>query len=435
MQSESVWTVITVTAYLAVLTVVALKARAARRFEDFSLAGRSLPLPLVFGSLAATYVGALFSIGFVGLGFHSGYLFLGLGIAVAVQNVLVGLMIAPRLRALEGCHTLGDIIGQKYNRLSQIIAGLISVGLCTALAGVMIKAGGQLIADAVGLPLWSGVIIFGGVTTLYTTFGGLRASVVTDGFQFLAFTILVPVLFILLISTGNSTGEGFTAKAISLTISGGHNMSWIDMLGWLTAFLLGETLIPPYANRALASRSTRIARNSFILAGVFSIVWFVVVTSLGILAATDIGIVEHIAGLPSDIQEDAVLTTLVQYRLPKPFYGLLLVVLMSVIMSSLDSLLNAGAVSCSRDIACQVKTLSSDRALTVGRSATVLIAMGAAVGALMVPGILAGLRVCYTIWAPAILPALILGLYLRRASPLAGILSMITGTLTAVLFE
>ena len=72
-----VLSVAVVLAYVALLTFVAVRARAARKFEEFSLAKRALPLALVFGSLAATYVGPAFSIGFVGRGFKSGLLFLG----------------------------------------------------------------------------------------------------------------------------------------------------------------------------------------------------------------------------------------------------------------------------------------------------------------------------------------------------------------------
>ncbi|MHC4581472.1 MAG: hypothetical protein ACYS14_08435, partial [Planctomycetota bacterium] len=46
--------------------------------------------------------------------------------------------------------------------------------------------------------------------------------------------------------------------------------------------------------------------------------------------------------------------------------------------------------------------------------------------------IIDGLLVCYTIWAPAILPALILGLWIKRPQPLAGILSMGAGSIVAV---
>ena len=83
-------------AYALVLTFVAVRARTARKFSEFSLARRALPLALVFGSLSATYVGPGFSIGFVGKGFNSGFLFLAIGVAYAVQNILVGLLVAVR---------------------------------------------------------------------------------------------------------------------------------------------------------------------------------------------------------------------------------------------------------------------------------------------------------------------------------------------------
>jgi len=383
-----------VVVYVLVLTFVALRARAAREFAEFSLAKRALPLALVFGSLAATYVGPGFSIGFVGRGFVSGILFLVMGLAYAIQNILVGLLVAPRLRNLKDCHTLGDAIGQKYDRKCQVVAGIISVGLCAGFAAVMAKAGGVVLNDIFALPIWSSVVIIVGVTTLYTTFGGLRASVITDAFQFSAFAIL--------------------------------STSIIEVVGLIAAFLLGETLIPPYANRALASKTTRISRNGFILAGIFSAFWFMVMISLGIAARSII---------PAGTSEDHVLLELVKSTMPTCGYALLVVVLVSVVMSSLDSLLNAGAVAFAQDVVKPFVALKDKTSLNIGRCATIMIAAIAAAGAVAVPSIIKGLLICYTIWAPAILPALIIGLWVKRPYPLAGILSMGVGTLVAVIFQ
>lgn len=419
--------VVVVIAYVLLLTWVALRARAARDFKDFSIAGRTLPLALVFGSLAATYVGPGFSIGFVGKGFSSGFLFWGIGLAYAAQNILVGIFIAPRLRALKNCHTLGDAVGQKYDRTCQILAGVISVGVCAGLAAVMAKAGGDVVRNIFLLPHWSAVVIVVGITALYTTFGGLKASVVTDAFQFTAFAILLPAALIwILFFHPNPGTTTFTQEVAKTTSAGFNSTSLVQIMGLLTAFLLGETLIPPYANRALASKTTAISRNGFILAGLFSIAWFAVMIALGIAARTVIF---------GDPPEDYVLMILIESTIPKFGYTLLLVVLISVIMSSLDSLLNAGAVVFTQDIVKPFKKLSDNTALNIGRSATIIIAFVAAVGAVRIKSIVSGLLVCYTIWAPAILPALIIGLWIKRPRPLAGILSMGIGTIVAVVFE
>jgi len=421
---DKVLSVFVVVAYAGVLTFVAVRARAARRFSEFSLARRALPLALVFGSLAATYVGPGFSIGFVGKGFKSGFLFLGIGLAYAVQNILVGLFVAPRLRALPDCHTLGDAIGQKYDRKCQILAGIISVSVCAFLAAVMAHAGGVVLNDIFGLPYFSSVIIVVGVTALYTTFGGLRASVITDAFQFTAFAILLPVMLLLVLLFHLDGGTAtFADEASAATAGGLGSTSLIKIVGLVAAFLLGETLIPPYANRALASRTTRISRSGFVLAGVFSVAWFMVMIALGISAR---GII------PEGIKEDHVLLNLVKLVMPAWGYALLLVVLVSVVMSSLDSLLNAGAVAFTQDIVKPFKKLRDSDALNTGRCATIVIAAIAAAAAPAVPSVIDGLLICYTIWASAILPALIIGLWVKRPRPLAAIISMSVGIIVAM---
>jgi SSS family solute:Na+ symporter len=424
---DKVLAVVAVVTYTVMLAFVAVRARVAREFVDFSLARRSLPLALIFGSIAAAYVGPGFTIGFVGKGFKSGFLFWGIGLAYAVQNILVGLLVAPRLRSLKDCHTLGDAIGQKYDKKCQIIAGVISVGLCAGFSAVMANAGGVVLSDIFGLPNWASVAIVVAITASYTTFGGLRGSVITDAFQFVVFSILIPVLLLSSILFHLDGGAAtFTREALAATAAGLRSTPTIEIVGLVAAFLLGETLIPPYANRALASKTARVSRNSFILAGIFSAVWFLVMISLGVVARSII---------PAGTNEDHVLLNLVDSIMPVEGYAILLVVLMSVIMSSLNSLLNAGAIAFAEDVVKPYAKLTDRTALNVGRCATVAIAAVAAIGATVVPGIISGLLICYTVWAPAILPAAIIGLWAKRPRPLAGILSMCVGTLVAVTFQ
>jgi SSS family solute:Na+ symporter len=162
------------------------------------------------------------------------------------------------------------------------------------------------------------------------------------------------------------------------------------------------------------------------LAGIFSLAWFVVMIALGVSARMVV---------PEGTDQDHVLLELVKAKMPPEGYVLLLVVLVSVVMSSLDSLLNAGAVAFTEDIVRPFAGLPNGAALKIGRCATVVIAAIAAAGAVFVPSIIDGLIDCYTIWAPAILPALIIGLWAKYPSPLAGILSMGVGTCVAVMFQ
>ena len=424
---DKLLSIIAVAVYVALLALVVVRARLAREFVEFSLARRALTLALVFGSVAAAYVGPGFSIGFVGRGFKSGFLFWGIGLAYAVQNILVGLLVAPRLRKLENCHTLGDAIGQKYDRKCQILAGIISTGLCAGFASIMANAGGVVLSNILGLPNWVSVAIVVAITASYTAFGGLRTSVITDAFQFTLFSILMPITLLVAIFFHLKGGAAtFASQAAVATAAGLSSTPPLDLIGLVAAFLLGETLIPPYANRVLASKTTSVSRNGFVLAGIYSSAWFMIMVSLGVVARSLI---------PAQTKEDHVLLNLVKLIMPIWGYPLLLVVLMSVIMSSLDSLLNAGAVAFTQDIVKPFTKLTDKAALNVGRCATVSIAVVAAVSATAVPDIITGLLVCYTIRAPAILPVAIIGLWLRRPRPLAAILSMSVGTFVAITLQ
>jgi SSS family solute:Na+ symporter len=416
-----------VTVYLVILIFVAIRARAAREYEEFSVARRALPLALIFGSIAADYIGPGFSIGFVGRGFRSGFLFWVVGLAYAVQNIVVGLFVAPRLRQMPGCYTLGDAMGRKYNRTCQILTGVISVGLCTGFSAVMIRAGSVVLNDIFGLPRWLSVSAVAAVTASYTTFGGLRASVITDAFHFALFALLLPVVLLCALLFHLPGGPtAFFQQACTATADGFNSTSPIQIFSLALVFLLGETLIPPYANLALASRTAAVSRNGFILAGIFSTIWFAAMTAFGIVARSL---------LPPGTAEDHVLLNLARLIMPHAGYAILLVALVSIVLSSLDSLLNAGAVVFTQDIIRPFAKLPDSRALIIGRYSTIAIAAVAATAAGFVSTVITGLLACYNIWAPAILPALIIALWTKHPRPLAGLLSMIAGTLTAVLFQ
>jgi SSS family solute:Na+ symporter len=291
-------------------------------------------------------------------------------------------------------------------------------------AAVMAKAAGLVIHDVFGIPIWVAIILVAIMTTLYTSFGGLQASVMTDALQFVLFTILMPAILLFTLFVPLRDGAAaLTYELKAATAAGFQSTSWVQIVGLVIAFLLGETLIPPYANRALATRTTSASRNSFVLAGLFSTVWFTVMISLGIVAR---------AIVPAGTGEDSVLLTMVKTIMPTEGYAMLLVALLSVIISSLDSLMNAGAVTFTQDIVKPFVRVSDGASLICGRLATVAIAAVAGVAAMAVPRIVTGLLMCYTVWAPAMLPTAVLGLWLKRPRPLAGILSMVTGAAVAL---
>lgn len=425
MTTESI---IIATAYFIILIFVALWARKSTDLTDFTVASRQIPTWLLFTSVSATFIGPGFTMGFVGRGYETGFLFLIMGSAYALQTFLVGALVSPRIRSYIHCLSLGDIFGEMYGKWGRLIVGVLSVGLCAGFAAVMAKAGGVLFEDMLGIPEIVGVIIVVGLTVIYSAFGGLRASIITDAYQFFTFTILFVILAFYALLLIGSADLSLIDFATDLTKEGFKNERTVSIASLFFAFLLGETLIPPYVTRALGAKGEKEARKGFIYSGFFAVFWFFIVLLLGILARIYLG---------SGIPEDNIILEFSRSLLPVSLQTLVAVVLLGVIMSSLDSLLNAGAASASRDFRRESTKLNTkeDRWLLIGRLATVFIALIAVLGAYVIPAILDGLILCYTVWAPAILPAFVFGLLLKKTFAVAGLTSIIVGSLSAITLE
>lgn len=412
--------------YMAILTAMTLWAGSAKRFAVFSLADRQVPAAMIFATVVATYIGPGFCMGFIGKGAQSGYLFIIVGLAYVAQTVLVGFFIAPRIRAAENCHTLGEFIGTLYGRGAEIVAGVLSVGLCAGFSAVMIKAGATVISELAGVPPVVGALAVGFTTAAYTAWGGLRTNIVTDAFQFAFFCVILSAAGAYFLIMSWNQAPIFAAQALQMTRSSFASQGPLGIASLLVAFFLGETLIPPYASRILAAKSGSSSKRGFVAAGLFGAAWFAMVVSMGIVLAPQV---------PAGTAGDSILIVASCNMLSPFFAGMVVAALLAVIMSSLSSLLNSAAVSAVRDFRKKTDTREPSGGLRAARVWTIVIAFFAFLGALSVPALVEGLLWCYAVWAPAILPALVLGVFIRKPNANAGLLSMITGALAAVFWQ
>jgi len=289
----------------------------------------------------------------------------------------------------------------------------------------MARIGGALLQAVSGWDLMLCIGIVTAVTALYTMSGGIRAAIATDALQFGLFSIIIPIMLIVVFFS-TPEPQVLWERAQTLTSNGFSGLSPIQIIGIFISFLLGETLIPPYANRALAAKGASDSKRGFLGAGIFGVVWLVIVVTLGVAAHNFV---------PEGTLPDDVFLTLGAQILPHGALGLLLAALIAIVMSSQDSVMNAGAVSFVRDLIGFKKDMGERRALRTGRIGTVIIALLAAVAARYSPSIIDGLLILYSIWAPALLLPLLIGLFRKETVHAAGWASMLTGGLTSILWQ
>jgi SSS family solute:Na+ symporter len=398
--------------YFALLILIGVQTmRRVKNPDDFAVAGNRVVWPVLFGSLAAAFLGGGASIGIAGATMRDGYVYMFAFCAFGIQTVLVGWFIAPRLKHYVGAHTLGDVMHEHYGKPARVVTGVLSLALCSGILGAQALAIGTVVNATLDVPTVPAVLIGMGIVVLYSSFGGAWAVIQTDMLQFVFLGVFLPVaLLIGLDAVGGPSSLIDQVPAAHLTVLGDYTP--LQFLTLFCALLLGETLVPPYAQRAFSTPDGRHARIGYTLAGFFSFAFYFVSASLGLIALV----------LYPNIETDEALPTVVVNLMPIGVLGLVIAALLAVVMSTASSYLNSTAVVLTKDIYQPLKSspISSARKLTIERATSVIVGAAATIFALSVPTIVDALLYSYSLWAPTIIvPLFAAVLFGIRSAPAA----------------
>lgn len=412
--------VVTVALYLVAIVGIVTVLRRARSMEDFAVASRKIPALLVFGSVAATYVGPGYSIGLIGKAASEGYVWLLIFGGFVVQMVAMGLWVAPGLRRYRGACTLSDVMGQAYGVPARLLTSIITVLLMIAFVGVMGRAAAQLVSEATGLALLPAGLLAGVVVAVYTTVGGIRADLTLDCVHFVIMALMVPALAVTIMLSGSAASQ----------VPAESSMAPSAVVWLFVSFLLGEALIPPYTARAFAGRSDAEVRRAFLWAAAFGLAWFTVCCAIGVMGGA--------SGLAGG---DAVYMAAARTFMPEPIAALLAVAAIGIVLSSWDSVLNGASVTFARDLWPLLARADTPR-LEDGRRRVLLakvfnvlagfIALGLALRA---PSVLDALMTCYMLWVPTVVPPAIAAAVAPRVPRAAAVPAMIVGAVVTIISQ
>ncbi|NHI00448.1 sodium:solute symporter [Oceanimonas sp. MB9] len=394
--------------------------------DDFAVAGNRIIWPVLFATLAASFLGGGASMGRAGQAFDHGYAFMFAASAFPIATVLTGIFIAPRLKRYIGAQTVGDIMEYHFGRYSRLITGIFSLIFCVGILGAQALAVGTVFNAILGIDITTGILLGMGVVLLYSTIGGMWAVIQTDVVQFLMLAIFMPVT--LLIGVHEVGG----AEALIARLPDGHFSIMGDygpgmFLSLFIAFLLGETLVPPYTQRALSAPDSRHAKIGYTVSGLFGFLFYFVSSTIGLVAFI----------LYPNISPDLAMPELIRTALPLGITGLVLASLLAVVMSTADSYLNSATVIFVRDIYQGFINPEVDerKKLWIERLMNLLIGAGAIVFALYATSIIDALLLSYSLWAPTILVPFVLGVLLDLKCSKSAIGAILAGALVTLVWK
>jgi SSS family transporter len=317
---------------------------------DYFLGARNLPAWAILLSIVATETSALTVISVPGIGARGDLTFLQLTFGFLVGRIGVALWLLPgyfRGDQETAYARLESRFGVSTRRMVSIVF------LITRFMGdgVRIFAGAIPLALLTGWSISSAIVAMGGVTLVYTWFGGLKAVVWADVVQLAVYlTGGVAALLIAWELAGGAQNAVFAAwsagklKIIEPTMN-------LTLPYTLVGGLIGGAMLSAASHgtdhlivqRLLATRSLPAARIALIGSGVVVILQFLLFLLVGVAIWA--------AGLaPEGMPADQIFPRFILDHLPTGLAGLVVAGILAAAMSTISSSINALASSMTHDL-------------------------------------------------------------------------------------
>lgn len=420
---------VTVVAYAALMLAIGWWARGkVETSEDFLVAGRRLPLILAAPTLLATWFGAgtlLTATDEVRAG--------GLRMAAlepfgaGLCLILAGLLLAPKLWRMR-LLTLGDFYRRRFGvRAERWSAALMVPSYFGWIAAQYVALAGML-EISFGLPVSIGLVLVAALGVAYTLLGGMWSVTATDAVQILLVILgLFALAWAVLTELGGPVPglrQIWAALPADKRIVIPHEDA-TALLGWLGVLAIGALGNLPgqeLAQRMFAARSERTAVWACHLAG---------------LAYLSVGLIPLGIGLAAELlapgaPEQSTLTTLAQLFLSPGMAVIFTLVLMSAVLSTIDSAILSPASVLAQNLVWPVwRERLEPRGWTqlrVNRACVAIVGGGALITAYLGEDAYALLEDAYALGMVSLLVPLLLGLHSERGGEQAALLAMALGT-------
>lgn len=418
---------------LTVLTVTAFGLLAARgrvrTVEDFIAARDSAGPGTLTATIIASMMGVwiLFSPAEAGAAFGGLPAILGYAIGSAIP-LLLFIPIGTRIRAIVPAgHSLTEFAYARFGTGMYLFVLVVSVFyMFIFLAAEMTGIAGAL-SLVTEIPQWQTALLVGGFVLIYTAYGGLVASIVTDTVQTLVLLPLLAFGFGGAVLALGGTGEIHAAAiAADASLLDPTFVPGLEFGVYVAFAILGANMLNQGMwQRVYAARDESSLRWGFGVAAV-AVVPMILLAGLFGIAATALGLTES---------GGASIAFFLVLESAFPSWVTLAVVVLAVllVMSSADTMFNAIASVVTADLA-RLLDQPTQRSLWMGgRVLTGVVGIGAIVIGSQGYSVLE-LFLTADLLAAAIFVPFLAGLYSERLSGVGAIVSSLAGIVIGVAY-
>ncbi|MDP7038448.1 MAG: sodium/proline symporter [Myxococcota bacterium] len=448
------WKLIGIVSYLTILLVIGIVAsRRMKDLREYFAAGKSLNFWAVAFSARATGESAWLLLGLTGMGAVLGVraFWVVLGEVIGVGGAW--LLMSRRFKRLTDRYdsiTVPDYLESRFRDQShylRIVSAAALVVFVTIYVSAQIDATGKAFEMFLNWNYYAGALVGFAVVLVYITSGGFLAVAWSDVFQgALMFFGLVTLPLVAAQTTG---GFGTVFNGLEkidpslLSLAGPSGWTSISIAGAIGLSLIGLGFLgsPQIFVRFIAMRSEKEIPKGTAVA----IVWTLLADSGAVL----VGMIGRFLLDPNPTLTklgsggENVLPMLVEHTMPAVLIGLYIAIVLSAIMSTVDSLLVVASSACVRDWYQKVKhpELPDDKLVGISRKATVALALVALLVAMGVAITTPNRTIFWFVifgWsgiAATFCPTIILSLFWSKMTGKGALAAMVTGFLAVPIFK
>jgi SSS family transporter len=417
---------------LATVTIGIFAAKRVKNAKDFILAGRSLPLPISTAALFATWFGSETILG-------SSVEFAKGGTLAVIQDpfggalclLLLGLFFAKALYRMQ-ILTFGDFYRDRYGKTMEFLAGICLIFSYFGWVAAQFVALGIMMQVIFGIPQFAGLTIGAVLVIFYTFLGGMWSVSLTDFFQ--SISIIIGLTFVLIemnqvqpiLATLQNTPDGFLNFFPKPTYN-----NWVLYISAWMVVGLGSLPQQDIFQRVMSAKSEKVAVRASYLSSIIYLSFAMIPLVLGLQASVLLKDFD-LHGEHAQLLIPMLVSKFVSPTVQVLFFSAMI----SAILSTASGAILAPSSILSENILkYALKNKSDKNLLRLSRASVIIISLVSFFLAVGKPSIYALVEDSGGISLVSIFIPMVFGLWNKRTSQTAALISLSMGMITWILLE
>lgn len=401
-----------------------------RNIKEYAVGDRNFSTATIVATIVASWITGETFYTTINETYNNGLYAICVALGSDVICVLVvGTFFAKRMGEFLGKLSIAEAMGDLFGQKARVITALFGFTMLAGLIGVQLKLTGLIFEHSIGINPQYGIIIATIIVTLYSSLGGIKSVTFTDIIQFITFGVTIPIVaYVLLTSINNidtvaqtlATNPSFDYRVV-FDFSNDITIKYF----LLFVFFAAPGFDPVTFQRIAMAKNTIQIKQSFTIAAIICLFLGCMLEWIAVL----------ILSINPSLNSSEIFKLIILDSSFIGLKGLVLSGIMAMIMSTVDSCINASSVLIVNDLLKPLKFSPFKNELISARFASFLVGMLSLFISLRDGGLQELLVISVSFYMPIVSMPFIMATLGFRSSEKSVLLGMFAGFTSVILWD